>query len=152
MTSSTIIRMAAALLLVATGLVGCATSAVVSPAASSASPGCAAIIVRLPRTVAGARIQRTNSQGTAAWGDPPSVVLRCGVSPLGPTTLPCITVGGVDWIDLHPSARTRTFRTFGRQPATDVTLDSRAVDPAASLDAIAASIRAALPVSGRRCS
>lgn len=146
------LRTLAGILLIATALVGCATSVVVAPAGSSTSPGCAAVVVRLPRTVAGAGIRSTDSQGTSAWGSPPAVVLRCGVPPLGPTALPCITVDGVDWIDLRPGSRIRTFRTFGREPATDVTLDTRAIDPAAGLEPISASIRTALPATHRRCS
>lgn len=146
------LRTIAGVLLLTPVLVGCSTSVTVAPAPSSTSPGCAAVVVRLPRTIDGAAMRSTDSQGTSAWGTPPTVELRCGTPSLGPTTLPCITVGGVDWIDLRPGSRLRTFRTFGREPTTDVTLDAHAVDPVAALEPISGSIRIALPATSRRCS
>jgi hypothetical protein len=40
--------------------------------------------------------------GVAAWGQPP-IVLQCGIDvPDGPTSDPCFTVDGVDWIIDNP--------------------------------------------------
>ncbi len=52
------------------------------------------------------------------------VLLRCGVAPLGPTTQPCVTVNGIDWVlESSPNAKTIRYITFGRTPATEVIID-----------------------------
>ena len=40
---------------------------------------------RLPETVDGLERRETNAQATGAWGNPASVLLRCGVPTPGPT-------------------------------------------------------------------
>src|SRR4051794_17572569 len=70
-------------------LSGCAGTVGMEPAADATDPACADVIVRLPDTAADVDRRETDAQGTGAWGDPASVLLRCGVEPSGPTTLPC---------------------------------------------------------------
>jgi len=83
----------------------------------------------LPQELSGAQSRSTNSQATAAWGDPP-ITLRCGVQPTGPTTDRCITVKGadgasVDWVVAELGSTeedTWQFTTYGRFPAVQVTV------------------------------
>ncbi|HWU59522.1 MAG TPA: DUF3515 family protein, partial [Microbacteriaceae bacterium] len=79
-------------------LSACAGTVPMKPAAHSNTVGCANITVRLPDSVAGKAKRDTDAQATAAWGDPAVVLLRCGVTPIGPTTKPCVTVNGIDWV------------------------------------------------------
>ncbi|MCS5718894.1 DUF3515 domain-containing protein [Herbiconiux sp. CPCC 205763] len=123
-----------ALTLVAAGLLsGCAGTVALDPADDATNPSCADVIVRLPDTVADLAKRETDAQATGAWGDPASVLLRCGVQPYGPTTLPCDNVNGVDWIRDDSDAPTYRFTTFGRVPAVEVVLDSEAVSSSSTL-------------------
>lgn len=105
-------------------LVGCSPTVALEPAADATNPGCAEIIVRLPTSVADQPIRETNAQGTGAWGTPTSVLLRCGVTPPGPTTDTCFTVKGIDWLRDESKAPRYVFTTFGRTPAVQVVVDS----------------------------
>ena len=79
---------------------------------------------RLPDSVAGKAQRETDAQATGAWGDPAAVLLRCGVPPLGPTTKPCVSVNGIDWVLMSdPAAKQVVYQTFGRTPATEVIID-----------------------------
>jgi outer membrane murein-binding lipoprotein Lpp len=51
-------------------LAGCAQAVPFDPAADASDPDCAAVVVRLPDTVAGLAERETNAQGTGAWGQP----------------------------------------------------------------------------------
>ena len=67
----------------------------------------------------------TDSQATAAWGEPADpVVLRCGVEPPAPTTEPCVTAADdraqVDWLAAQAPDGSWTFTTYGRDPAVEV--------------------------------
>ena len=105
-------------------LTGCAPTVSLEAAADSNDPGCAEISVRLPDTIADKQRRDTDAQATSAWGDPAAVLLRCGVPPLGPTTKPCVTVNGIDWVlTSDPAAKTVVYQTFGRTPATEVIID-----------------------------
>jgi hypothetical protein len=105
-------------------LTGCAPIVALDAAADSNDPGCAEISVRLPDTVAGKAQRETNAQATGAWGTPTAVLLRCGVPPIGPTTKPCVSVNGVDWVLMtDPTAKSIVYQTFGRTPATEVIID-----------------------------
>jgi hypothetical protein len=55
--------------------------------------------------------------------------VRCGVAPPGPTTDPCSSVNGVDWLirQDEEGGATWTATTFGRDPAVEVVFDSDAV-------------------------
>jgi hypothetical protein len=111
------------LLLAATLLSACTPIVAMTPAPHANNPGCAQISVRLPDTVAG-KVQRyTDAQATSAWGDPAVVLLHCGVPPIGPTTKPCTTVNGIDWVlENDPAASALRYITFGRTPATEIVI------------------------------
>jgi hypothetical protein len=124
---STPARVSAALVAVfaaTTALAGCASAVALDPAEDATNPSCADVIVRLPDAVADAPRRETDAQGTGAWGDPAAVLLRCGVEPYGPTTLPCYNVNGVDWIRDDADDPTFVFTTYGRLPAVQVVVDA----------------------------
>ena len=114
--------------LILAALAACTPTVALQPAADATNPGCAEIIVRLPDAVAGYPIRQTDAQATSAWGDPTSVILRCGVTPPGPTTAVCYTVNGIDWLIDASKEPTYVFTTFGRTPATEVIVDSKLTD------------------------
>ena len=105
-------------------LSGCTTTVVMSPAPLANDPGCAEVIVRLPSETDGQIKRTTNSQSTAAWGSLVAITLTCGLEPVMVSTLPCITAGDVDWIVDESDKPNYTFISFGRTPATAVTIDS----------------------------
>lgn len=105
-------------------LSGCTTTVVMSAAPLANDPGCAEVIVRLPSETDGQIKRTTNSQSTAAWGSPVAITLTCGLEPVMVSTLPCITAGNVDWIVDESDKPNYTFISFGRTPATAVTIDS----------------------------
>lgn len=111
--------------LVVTGLVACAPTVPLQPAADATNPHCAEIIVHLPTTVGNQAIRQTNAQATGAWGSPASVLLRCGVTPPGPSTDICYTIQGIDWLVNSKKDPIFTLTTYGRTPATQVIVDSR---------------------------
>ncbi|MBT1003223.1 DUF3515 family protein [Paenarthrobacter sp. DKR-5] len=105
---------------------GCSPAVDVQPAKDSADPACAPMMVALPDKVADQPLRKTSSQGTAAWGDPSKVILRCGVNVPGPTTDPCVGVNGVDWV-MKAGNPVWTLTTFGRKPATEILFDPNKV-------------------------
>ena len=119
--------------LAVTGMVltiaGCGSTAGVEPGPTASAPVCAEVLRALPDQLSGAERRSTNSQATAAWGDP-AITVRCGVTPPGPTTDRCISVTGadetsVDWVmtPLGEAAEgTWQFTTYGRIPAIEVTV------------------------------
>lgn len=113
-------------------LAACSPAVDVAPAQDSANPRCAPMMVALPDSIAGAGLRKTNSQGTAAWGDPSLVVLRCGVNVPGPTTDRCVSVNGVDWV-IKEGDPAWTLTTFGREPATEILLDPDKISAATVL-------------------
>jgi hypothetical protein len=125
------LALAAATTVVAIGfLTGC-TGATVSltPAAHDATnPKCATVIADLELntpTVSGMSPRITDTQGTAAWGTPASILLRCGVPVPDPTSnLPCVTVNGIDWLRKAHKDEVFVFTTYGRDPAVALTIDS----------------------------
>ena len=105
-------------------LTGCSATVVMPAAPLANDPGCAEVIVRLPSETDGQTRRTTNSQSTAAWGEPVAITLTCGLEPVMVSALPCITAGDVDWIVDDSDQPNYTFITFGRTPATAVTIDS----------------------------
>lgn len=106
-------------------------------------PRCAEVMTDLTAlsggTLDGQDRRWTDAQSTAAWGNPASILLACGVTPPGPTTLKCINIGGVDWIVDSSKTPKLTVTTYGRTPAVQLFLDSSAssgVDPNQVLDII----------------
>lgn len=135
-------------------LTACAPTVSLPTAPYQTAKGCAAISVRLPATVGSAAKRLTDQQGTAAWGtgNPPSVVLRCGVTPPGATTDQCLEVGGVDWL-AHPVPGSQQYvvTTFGRSPAVQLVIDTARIGSSVALPAIANAIVAAIPRQTARC-
>lgn len=108
-------------------LAACAPTIGVEAGEDAANPDCAPVMLALPDVVADDLEKvRTNSQATAAWGEPgAAVTLRCGVAPPGPST-DCQRIesaaGSVDWIVTSGADGTWRFTTYGREPAVDVTV------------------------------
>lgn len=111
------------------GLTGCSATVDLDPAEGAGDPACAEVSVRLPGSVAEQPRRWTDAQATGAWGDPASILLRCGVTPPGPTEAKCITLGGVDWIVDESEAPRYRVTTYGRVPAVEVYIDNEAVSP-----------------------
>ena len=105
-----------------TALSACAPAVDVTAAADAANPACAPMMVALPDKIGDAALRKTNSQATAAWGDPSQVILRCGVNVPGPTTDRCVSVNDIDWV-IKEGDPVYTLTTFGRQPATEILID-----------------------------
>lgn len=129
-------------------LTGCSATVALDPAADAASPLCAEVSVRLPDAIGELASRSTNAQATGAWGEPASVILRCGVPSPAPTAdLPCVTVEGVDWLRDDSDAPNYVFTTYGREPAVEVIVNG---DAASGLDALTALAPAVgrLPVTG----
>jgi hypothetical protein len=105
-------------------LTGCSATVVMPAAPLANDPGCAEVIVRLPADTDGQSKRTTNSQSTAAWGSPVAITLTCGLEPVMVSALPCITAGDVDWLVDDSAQPNYTFTSFGRTPATAVTIDS----------------------------
>ncbi|MFI7482912.1 DUF3515 family protein [Kocuria sp. M1R5S2] len=110
-------------------LTGCAPAVTVDPAENAADPGCAPAMLAMPEGVGEHERRETTSQGTTAYGDPTAAVVRCGVTPPGPTTDACSSVNGVDWLirRSEEDGSLWTATTYGRDPAVEVVFDSSAV-------------------------
>lgn len=119
-------------------LVACSPVIDVTPAKDSANAACAPMMVALPDSIGEAKLRKTNSQGTAAWGDPSVVILRCGVNVPGPTTDRCVSVNGIDWV-IKEGNPVWTLTTFGREPATEILLDPDKINSATVLADLSAS-------------
>lgn len=114
-------------LLVSGFLAGCSPTVALEPATQANSPECANTTVRLPDTVADLPRRSVNAQATAAWGEPVAVIVRCGLPTPPPSTLPCASVEGIDWLRDDSDAPTFVFTTYGLDPATEVIVDSEVV-------------------------
>lgn len=80
-------------------------------------------MLTLPEQIGEFEQRTTTSQGTSVWGDPSAVVLRCGVEPIGPTELPCVSPAGVDWIVIEDEDHLQLI-SYGREPSVEVLLDT----------------------------
>lgn len=131
----------AGLLLVAvlagTMLTACSPAVSLNAADDANNPGCAEVMVRLPDKVDLQVRRNTDAQSTAAWGEPASVLLRCGIPPLTVSTLPCVTVQDIDWLVDDSKAPSYRFITFARTPSTEVIVDSKSVSGSSVLDELA---------------
>lgn len=118
----------------------------VEPASEATDPVCAEAMVALPDVVAGQERRETDSQATAAWGEPSAVILRCGVPVPGPTTEHCVTANGIDWVT-RDDGEFWTLTTYGRSPAVEVLFDdTRAGSSSVMVDLAAAVGR--IPATG----
>ena len=119
--SSSPARAALVLAALAVAAAGCADGRMASvPAAENAAdPDCAPAMIAMPDEIGDLTLRPTDSQATAAWGDPAAVVLRCGVQPPAPTTDQCVSAEGVDWVVREEGENWR-ITTYGRDPAVEV--------------------------------
>jgi len=117
-------------------LTGCVNAVPIEAAPDANNPLCAEVIIRLPETVDGQNRRETNSQATGAWGNPASVILRCGIEPSGPTTLPCLNVNGIDWIRDDSQAPLYRFEAYGREPGLEVIVNSETEPPVSGTNAL----------------
>lgn len=131
-------------------LAGCTSTVSLQPAGNANDPACADVTVRLPDSVDGEPRRWTDAQSTGAWGDPASVIITCGVPELGPTTLPCTPVDGVDWVIDDSDAPRYRVTTFGRTPAVEVYLDNDVVSSAQVLETLSRVVTV-LPQDGSVC-
>jgi hypothetical protein len=129
-------------------LTGCTAIVPLEPAADAVNPTCADLIVRLPTSVAALPERETNAQATGAWGSPAAVLLHCGVTVPGPSTLPCLTVNGIDWIEDDSEAPLYRYTTYGRDPATELVIDSKKVSGSTVLVDLANAV-ASIPAAGK---
>lgn len=119
-------------------LSGCSQTVHLEPAESANSLACANLVVRLPDEVDGLKRRSTDAQSTAAWGEPTSVIFRCGLPEVKLSELKCITEADVDWLVDDSQAPSYRFITFGRNPATEVIVDSKTAVGVNVIDAISA--------------
>ena len=105
-------------------LSACTATVSLEAAADSNNPACAEVSVRLSDQVAELTKRATDAQATGAWGNPTAVLLRCGLPPVEVSELPCVTANGVDWLVDESAKPSYRFITFGRNPATEVIVDS----------------------------
>lgn len=129
-------------------LAGCTVAVPLQPAADATNPRCADVIVHLPTTVANQPERETNAQATGAWGNPATVLLHCGVHVPAPTTLPCLNVNGIDWIEDDSAAPLYRYTTFGRDPATELVIDSGKASGGAALVDVADAV-ATVPATAK---
>jgi len=127
------LRLTAVALIALGALTGCAQTVTLEPAADAKNAGCAEVMVRLDN-VGDLPLRETNAQGTAAWGSPASVLLRCGVAiPDRASTLPCVLVDDVYWLRDDADAPNYVFTTYGREPATEVIVNRDKISPGSAL-------------------
>lgn len=113
------------------GLASCATVQV-PPGEAATDPVCAEIVLGAPPQILDMDRAETSSQGTAAWGaGDDTVVMRCGVTPPGPTTDQCTRLEDgsgvqVDWIVREIEGGVMLYTTYGREPAIDITVPMEA--------------------------
>ena len=122
-------------------LAGCTAGVSLEAAPDSNNPNCAEVSVRLPDQIAGLDKRVTDAQATGAWGNPTSVILRCGLPAVEVSTLPCVTASGVDWLVDDSQKPSYRFVTFGRNPATEVIIDSNKVAGVTALDDLSTAIQ-----------
>lgn len=115
-------------------LQGCAPTVRLEAAPLANTVECANMMVRLPDQLAELPRRDVDAQSTAAWGDPVAIIVRCGLEKPGPSTLPCVTVDGVDWLIDESNRPDYVFRTFGLDPSTEVIIDSQVVSGTQVLD------------------
>ena len=145
MKMSRLAALSAAAIALTLSLSACSPTVSLEPAADANNPGCADVIVRLPDAVDGQERRNTNAQSTAAWGNPATVILRCGIAPVEISTLPCVTANGVDWIIDESAKPSFRFISFGRTPALEVIVDSENAVGVNALDSLAEAVKSIEP-------
>ncbi|OCG76040.1 DUF3515 family protein [Microbacterium sediminis] len=139
--------LAAALLAGVLALASCAYTVSLDAAADAESPLCANASVRLPETIGDLERRWTDAQATGAWGVPTAVVCSCGLQPPAPTTLQCVTIGGVDWIVDETDTPNLRLTTYGREPAAQAYIDTTVVSADEVLGVLSTAVQQ-LPATG----
>ncbi len=145
MKMSRLAALSAAAIALTLSLSACSPTVSLDPATDANNPGCAEVIVRLPDAVDGQERRSTNAQSTAAWGNPATVILRCGIEPVEISTLPCVTANGVDWIIDESAKPSFRFISFGRDPAVEVIVDSENAVGVNVLDSLSPAVQSIEP-------
>lgn len=122
-------------------LSGCAATVNLEAAPLANDPACAEITVRLPDVIGDQEKRITNAQATGAWGNPTSIILRCGLEPVAASALTCVSASDVDWLVDDSKAPSYRFITFGRSPATEVIVDSQSVAGVTALDSVSSAVQ-----------
>jgi hypothetical protein len=129
----------------ALALSSCSPTVSLEPAKDANNPACADVIVRLPDVVDGQERRSTNAQSTAAWGNPATIILRCGIEPVEVSTLPCVTASGVDWLVDESAKPSYRFISYARTPALEVIVDSEKAVGVNTLDSLSSAIMSIEP-------
>ena len=125
------------LLAAALAATGCTPTVHLEPAEGANDPACAEVSVRLPSgSIADHERVWTDAQATAAWGDPSAILFTCGLEPPAPSTLQCVSIGGVDWIVDETDFPYLRMTTYGRTPAAQVYVDTESVSSNDVLSAV----------------
>lgn len=130
---------------------GCGSGDVrVKVADQASNPLCGKAARSWPTTVADQAVRATtaDSPTVRAWGDP-AIIARCGVTSPGPTSDPCITVSGIDWVG-HQLSDGYRFVSFGRSPAIEILVPQHYSPEPLVLGAFTAAA-AAIPQGPHRC-
>ena len=120
---------------------GCASTATVEAAPDAANPDCAQVMLTVPDVLGDHELRPTTSQGTAVWGDPSQVVMRCGVVPPGPSPEHCVGADGVDWLALEEDEQTWRLVSYGRDPAVEVLLNLDGVASSTAMLGLASAVQ-----------
>jgi hypothetical protein len=87
----------------------------------------------IPDEVGGLERLETSSQATAAYGDEPQIIVRCGVEVPGPSSERCLAIdtpaASADWLVLEDDDVWRAI-AFGRSPAMEVVIPKIRADQA----------------------
>ena len=129
-------------------LTGCTATVSLDPAADANNPLCAEAMVRLPSAFDNLERRSTNSQSTAAWGEPTGVIFRCGLAPVTVSKLSCVTTSDIDWLVDESKKPTYRFISFARKPAVEVIVDSTKASGVTVLDELASAV-ARIPATYR---
>ena len=127
-------------------LTGCASAVTLPPAEEASAPSCASVVVSLGQEIGDQSLPEplerrdVTGQGTAAFGNPSAVTLRCGMPQPAPSTDRCITVGEVDWLEVAAEENVWTFVSYGRSPATEVVIDTNVVSAVTALEGVSSAV------------
>lgn len=125
-----------ALLTLAPLLAACSPAVHLTAEPGADTVACAGVIARLPHELGGLALRETDAQGTAAWGTPSGVLLRCGIPTPDRSTVKCYTLGGVDFL-LEAEGKDQqiaVLTTYGRSPGVQVVVDTTQADPSVVQD------------------
>jgi hypothetical protein len=134
------VTLAIAAIALSLALSACSPTVSLEPAEDANNPGCADVIVRLPDVVDGQERRTTNAQSTAAWGNPATIILRCGIEPVEVSALPCVTASGVDWLVDESAKPSYRFISYARTPALEVIVDSEKAVGVNALDGLSSAV------------